>query len=103
MTSPASAPAKTPTTTPHRTIRPNTPTGRALRAIVCRARYRLRPARANSRSTLTRRVGTSARRSRSVNVPPLDLQAQARALGPALHDAVARVLADQQCVLGPHV
>ena len=38
-----------------------------------------------------------------MNVPPLDLRAQARALGPALHDAVAEVLADQQCVLGPHV
>jgi dTDP-4-amino-4,6-dideoxygalactose transaminase len=38
-----------------------------------------------------------------VKVPPLDLQAQARALGPALRDAVAEVIADQQCVLGPHV
>ena len=38
-----------------------------------------------------------------MKVPPLDLPAQARALGPALHDAVAAVLADQQCILGPHV
>jgi dTDP-4-amino-4,6-dideoxygalactose transaminase len=38
-----------------------------------------------------------------VRVPPLDLQAQARTLGPALRDAVAEVIADQQCVLGPHV
>lgn len=38
-----------------------------------------------------------------MNVPPLDLRAQARALGPALQDAIAEVLADQQCILGPHV
>jgi dTDP-4-amino-4,6-dideoxygalactose transaminase len=38
-----------------------------------------------------------------VKVPPLDLPAQARALGPALRDAVERVLVDQQCILGPHL
>jgi dTDP-4-amino-4,6-dideoxygalactose transaminase len=38
-----------------------------------------------------------------VKIPSIDLRAQARALGTALHDAVAEVLADQQCVLGPHV
>ena len=38
-----------------------------------------------------------------VKVPPLDLPAQARSLGPALADAVGRVLADQQCILGPHL
>jgi dTDP-4-amino-4,6-dideoxygalactose transaminase len=38
-----------------------------------------------------------------VKVPPLDLPAQARALGPVLRDAVAAVLDDQQCILGPHV
>lgn len=38
-----------------------------------------------------------------MKVPPLDLRAQARALGTALTDAVAEVLADQQCILGPHV
>jgi dTDP-4-amino-4,6-dideoxygalactose transaminase len=38
-----------------------------------------------------------------VKVPPLDLPAQARALGAELTDAVATVLRDQQCVLGPHV
>jgi dTDP-4-amino-4,6-dideoxygalactose transaminase len=36
-------------------------------------------------------------------VPSIDLPAQARALGTALRDAVGEVLADQQCVLGPHV
>jgi dTDP-4-amino-4,6-dideoxygalactose transaminase len=36
-------------------------------------------------------------------VPPIDLPAQARALGSTLVDAVAEVLSDQQCVLGPHV
>src|SRR5262249_13546840 len=38
-----------------------------------------------------------------VKVPPLDLPAQARSLGTALVDAVAEVISDQQCVLGPHV
>ena len=38
-----------------------------------------------------------------MKIPPIDLRAQARALGTALEDAVAAVLADQQCVLGPHV
>ena len=38
-----------------------------------------------------------------MTVPPLDLRAQARSLGTALQDAVAEVLADQQCILGPHV
>ena len=38
-----------------------------------------------------------------MRVPPLDLVAQARALGPSLREAVERVLADQQCILGPHV
>ncbi|HXJ36551.1 MAG TPA: DegT/DnrJ/EryC1/StrS family aminotransferase [Candidatus Eisenbacteria bacterium] len=38
-----------------------------------------------------------------VRVPPLDLVAQARTLGPSLREAVERVLADQQCILGPHV
>jgi dTDP-4-amino-4,6-dideoxygalactose transaminase len=38
-----------------------------------------------------------------VKVPPLDLPAQARALGPALRDAIERVLVDQQCILGPHL
>ena len=38
-----------------------------------------------------------------MKVPSLDLPAQARSLGRAVHDAVAEVLADQQCILGPHV
>jgi dTDP-4-amino-4,6-dideoxygalactose transaminase len=38
-----------------------------------------------------------------VRIPPIDLPAQARTLGAALTDAVGEVLADQQCVLGPHV
>jgi dTDP-4-amino-4,6-dideoxygalactose transaminase len=38
-----------------------------------------------------------------VKVPPLDLPAQARSLGPALAEAIGRVLADQQCILGPHL
>jgi dTDP-4-amino-4,6-dideoxygalactose transaminase len=38
-----------------------------------------------------------------MKVPSLDLPAQARSLGRELHDAVAEVLADQQCILGPHV
>src|SRR5262249_8097315 len=38
-----------------------------------------------------------------VKVPPLDLPAQARSLRTALVDAVAGGVADQQCVLGPHV
>jgi dTDP-4-amino-4,6-dideoxygalactose transaminase len=38
-----------------------------------------------------------------MKVPLLDLPAQAKSLGRALHDAVAEVLADQQCILGPHV
>lgn len=38
-----------------------------------------------------------------MKVPSIDLPAQARSLGRALHDAVAEVLADQQCILGPHV
>jgi dTDP-4-amino-4,6-dideoxygalactose transaminase len=38
-----------------------------------------------------------------MKVPSLDLPAQAQSLGRALHDAVAEVLADQQCILGPHV
>jgi dTDP-4-amino-4,6-dideoxygalactose transaminase len=38
-----------------------------------------------------------------VTVPPIDLRAQARSLGTAVADAVAEVLGDQQCILGPHV
>jgi dTDP-4-amino-4,6-dideoxygalactose transaminase len=38
-----------------------------------------------------------------VRIPPIDLPAQARTLGSVLHEAVAEVLVDQQCVLGPHV
>jgi dTDP-4-amino-4,6-dideoxygalactose transaminase len=38
-----------------------------------------------------------------MKVPSLDLPAQARSLGTAVHDAIAEVLADQQCILGPHV
>ena len=38
-----------------------------------------------------------------MTVPPIDLRAQARSLGTAVADAVAEVLADQQCILGPHV
>src|SRR6185436_4217655 len=45
---PATAPAMSPATTIQRTIRPNTPIGRALRAIVFDARYRLRRERANT-------------------------------------------------------
>jgi dTDP-4-amino-4,6-dideoxygalactose transaminase len=38
-----------------------------------------------------------------VRIPSIDLVAQARSLGTEVTDAVAEVLADQQCVLGPHV
>ncbi len=39
----------------------------------------------------------------AVAIPPIDLRAQARALGTALQDAIAEVVEDQQCILGPHV
>jgi dTDP-4-amino-4,6-dideoxygalactose transaminase len=53
-------------------------------------------------STFARRLDTTAREA-IMKVPSIDLPAQARSLGRALHDAVAEVLADQQCILGPHV
>lgn len=46
---------------------------------------------------------TSRYESLPVKVPSIDLMAQARSLGTAVTDAVAEVLADQQCILGPHV
>ena len=38
-----------------------------------------------------------------MRIPPIDLRAQARSLGTALQEAVGEVVADQQCILGPHV
>src|SRR5262245_39158147 len=98
---PASTPASSPAATTHRTIRPKIPAGRVLRAICVRATLAARPyARKDGRLSAGEPVRV---RPATVKIPSLDLPAQARALGAELRDAVATVLDDQQCVLGPHV